>query len=83
MKIQMKSMCAGPNGVMAAGQVYDVPDTFAEELISGGYAVRVGKAPTVAVETPKAVEQAVTPVIETADLPEPENAMVKRPKRKS
>jgi hypothetical protein len=82
MKIRMKSLCAGPSGVMIAGQEYDVSNEQAEELIRGGYAVRVGGVPAVAIETPKAVEHAVTPVIETAVLPEPENAMVKKPARR-
>jgi hypothetical protein len=43
----MRVGSAGPLGVRDAGQVYDVPDAEAQQLIEGGYA-------SVAAEAPKA-----------------------------
>ena len=55
MKIKMKSLYAGPNGVMESGREYDVPPAVANELIAGRYAV--------------AVSAVVVPVIETTAAP--------------
>jgi len=39
MKVQLKTLMAGPNGVIAAGQVVELPEAEAQALIAGGYAV--------------------------------------------
>lgn len=39
MRIKMLTIQAGPNGTREAGQVVDVPDEEARQLIAGGYAV--------------------------------------------
>lgn len=41
MKIIMRMTAAGPDGVKLAGQVVDVPDKEARDLIQAGAAVRV------------------------------------------
>ena len=39
MKVQLKTLMAGPNGVIAAGQVVELPEAEAQALTAGGYAV--------------------------------------------
>ena len=39
MKIEMKTVYAGPNGNYKPGQVVDMEDQQAKDLIKGGYAV--------------------------------------------
>lgn len=46
MKIKMLTLQAGPNGVRNPGEVHDVSPAEAEELLAGGYAVKVDKAVT-------------------------------------
>lgn len=38
MRIQAKSIIAGPQGVIQPGQLADLPDEQAYELVAGGYA---------------------------------------------
>ena len=38
MKIRMKTIMAGPDGVVLAGQIVDLPAAKAIELLNGGYA---------------------------------------------
>ena len=65
MKIEMKTLQAGPDGTREAGKVYDVPDKEAKALIEGGYAVPYqGKAKAVVAEKaigPRGRERAVAP----------------------
>lgn len=63
-RIRMKTLCAGPTGVMKPGQEYTVDAARATPLIDGGYAERVGipSAP------PKSDQ------VETASQSAPENA---------
>lgn len=59
MKIRMKTLAAGPDGILSPGQEVDLPADKARALIEGGYAEAVSKVrETAAVEPP---EQAVTP----------------------
>jgi hypothetical protein len=58
-KVRMVTESAGPAGNRHAGHVYAVPPAEGWELVRGGYAVWV--------DAPRAV-------IETAAMPEPENA---------
>jgi hypothetical protein len=37
-RIRMKSLAAGPNGVRHVGRVYEVSQQEADDLIAGGYA---------------------------------------------
>lgn len=39
MKIEMKTLYAGPSGSINPGQVADLPDAEARALIDGGYAI--------------------------------------------
>lgn len=41
MKIKMKTLQAGPDVVREVGQIYDIPQAEAKQLIDGGYAVEV------------------------------------------
>jgi hypothetical protein len=43
-KVRMKTLDAGPNGVRQIGQVYDVDDKEAKELVEGGFAEYVEKS---------------------------------------
>ncbi len=62
MRIKMLTLQAGPAGVRQIGAVCDVPTAEAEDLIAGGYAVKVEKEET---EVAPAVPVEET-VIETA-----------------
>jgi len=61
MKIRMKTLCAGPQGVLDAGKVYELDPKRAKDLIDGGYAVEV--------KPEAATEKAVKPGGERADAP--------------
>lgn len=63
MKIKLLTLMAGPAGTYNAGQVIDMPEAQAEELICGGYAL--------ACEMP--AKKAV--VMETATVQPPETTM--------
>ena len=57
MKIEMKTLQAGPKGIRRPGNVYTVPDAEAKALIENGYAVEVKEAK----EPEPEVERAVAP----------------------
>ena len=38
MKVMMKTLCAGPDGIVEPGAVVDVSQDQAQALIAGGYA---------------------------------------------
>ena len=77
MKVRMRTLAAGPGGVLRPGQVVDLPEKQARALIQGGYAEEVipsdvergeragaRPAPTEAVRETAVLEveeQAVTP----------------------
>ncbi len=63
MKLKLLTLMAGPDGTYNAGQIIDMTEAQAKELIQGGYAV--------ACEMP--VKKAV--VIETATVQPPETTM--------
>lgn len=64
MKIKMKKLAAGPDGVMHPGKEYDMSDATGKQLVDGGYAERV------------VVEKPDKPEIETA-MVEPSETAVK------
>ncbi|GIK15024.1 MAG: hypothetical protein BroJett002_37310 [Candidatus Brocadia sinica] len=70
MRIKLLTLMAGPAGAHNAGQIIDISETQAKELIQGGYAV--------ACEIP--VKKAV--VVETATVQPPENTMAEHEVRK-
>jgi hypothetical protein len=43
MKVRMRTLSAGPDGVRQAGRVYEVPKDEGEELIDRGFADPAGK----------------------------------------
>ncbi len=43
MKIKMRRLAAGPEGVFRAGTVAEVSNDFAKQLMGGGYAVAYDK----------------------------------------
>lgn len=61
MRVRMKSLMAGPAGVAQPGQVIDLAAAEAYDLIERGYAEQV--------DDPAAVERAIAPPPESADLP--------------
>ncbi len=55
MKVKMRTLASGPEGVLQAGKVYNLPDEMAKGLVAGGYAEKVDeKTPALAVEKPVA-----------------------------
>ena len=50
MKIEMRTLAAGPSGNLLPGQQYDLDEKFAAELVKGGYAKRVSEFETTAGE---------------------------------
>jgi hypothetical protein len=73
MKITMRTLSAGPQGVLDAGKTYNVDDKFARDLITGGYAVPVKRHDPIVVQN-ISIETA------TAD-PAPETALSPRARR--
>ncbi len=84
MKVQMKSLMAGPDGVHQPGEVVDVEEKTARELIASGAAIGVAakpkaEKPVEVAPQPERKEPAPKivlpqPVIETAAIVPPENA---------
>lgn len=60
MKVKMRTLDAGPDGVKHPGKTYDVSEAEGKALIAGGYAVEVkgasAAAPAPAAETEKKPE---------------------------
>lgn len=77
MKIKMRTLDAGPDGVRRPGEVHDLPTAEAEQLIAGGYAVKVERVekvqepvkgkPRTATRTPG--RKATKPEADEADEP--------------
>ncbi len=65
MKVRMKTLMAGPDGVLQPGQVVDLPVEQAETLIAGGFAV--------AVEVAQKLE---SPPVAVEGAPEPEKPQI-------
>lgn len=68
MKIKMKTLQAGPNGVRQPGKVYDVPAAEADALISGGFAEKVKIVEKAEPVKPVDPEKTVEPSVEPAKL---------------
>jgi hypothetical protein len=75
MKVKLRNLLAGPEGVHRAGEVMDVPDVFGAQLIEGGYAERVGQPAEAAVGPPG--------VYLVAAVEEPEKAAMGKPKKRT
>jgi hypothetical protein len=71
MRIRMRTMLAGPAGVLHVGQVADLEPATAKALIAGGYAEAVHQT------TAKAPEDHAGSRTETADV-EPEEDATRR-----
>ena len=82
MKIQLKAQYVGPRGVFPPGMIIDVPEDEARALVSGGYAFEVADKPAKPAPAVPAPEAVTPSVVETADLPEPEKAVIGK-RRKS
>ena len=63
MKVRLKTVMAGPDGVFHAGSVIDPPADVAEALIAAGYAESLERLPETAAFEPvsKAVKPASRP----------------------
>jgi hypothetical protein len=59
MRVKMKTLAAGPDGVLRPGQEVDLPTAQAKALIEGGYAEPVGTVQETAAVEPS--EKAVMP----------------------
>ncbi|HXG36525.1 MAG TPA: hypothetical protein VNL15_06125 [Dehalococcoidia bacterium] len=93
MKVRMHTLSAGPTGVLKEGEIYDLPEEEAEELVNGGYAKHVAIAEVETssadddAEEPEAeaeeAEEAAAGIPETATAEPPERAMEPRPRSRS
>lgn len=72
MRVRMKTLMAGPDGVRKPDAVYDLPTAEAQALIDGGYAVKVEKADKP--EAASAPRAATRSRGRTADKPEAADA---------
>jgi hypothetical protein len=63
MRVRLKTVMAGPDGVFHAGSVIDPPADVAEALIAAGYAERLERQPETAAIEPgtRAVKPAARP----------------------
>ena len=58
MRIKMRTLAAGPDGVLPIGLEVDLPDKVAQQYIDGGYAVPVkARRETASVSPPEAAVQ--------------------------
>jgi hypothetical protein len=73
----MKTTMAGPAGTVHAGQVCDLPDFTAYDLIERGYAEQVGFAPP----KPQAIETAAIMQPETTAMPAAAKRLAAKVKR--
>jgi len=62
-RIRMRTLAAGPEGVLLSGETYEIDERIAAPLITGGYAERIGAS------EPGDVETAQLPEGETAAAP--------------
>jgi len=67
MKVRILTLAAGPLWVRRPGDIVDVPESEAQELIAGHYAV--------------AISEAATPVVETTEAGPSERAVKRGPGR--
>lgn len=79
MKIKMKSLLAGPGGVMLSGCTYEVNEAFGESLVEQGYAERIGR-PAPMPEEPQAPPEEPQ-AVETASIEPPSEKAVGTPAR--
>ena len=56
MKVRLKTLMAGPDGVFPPGSVIDPPNDEAEALISAGYAERLERPPETAAAEAAAID---------------------------
>lgn len=78
-RVKMKTISAGPNGVLHPDTTYPVDETFAKALVSGGYAeyetaMLVKEKPVVTV-IPDALKQVITDVAPGAKPASPKKAV--------
>jgi len=58
MRVRMLTLAAGPEGTLRDGQVYDLADDQAQDLLAGGYAEPVEGGPeAAAIEAPENTAQ--------------------------
>lgn len=75
MRIKMRTLGSGPDGVLQAGKVYDLPAEVAQPLLEGGYAERV----VAGSDRPAKTGQVPTPVDDTEAV---ESPVVRTPGRR-
>jgi hypothetical protein len=68
MKIRMNTLAAGPQGVLLAGQVYEVSPEVGRDLIAGSYAAPVSET-AAAAPSQRETAEAKRPGAETATNP--------------
>jgi len=66
LRIRLRTLLAGPQGIIAPGSEVDWPDAEARELIRAGYAEAVG------------LPESIPPLLETATAEPPEAAVTRR-----
>jgi hypothetical protein len=78
-KVRMKTLAAGPDGVFQVGAVADLPLLRAKAMVEGGYAEYVGSGPSD--ERVKAAEEWTAPeqAPEAAVITPPEKTVMPKP----
>lgn len=71
MKIKMRTLAAGANGVMRPGEIHEVSHDVGTQLVAGGYAVRVDEPEAPAIETAAAPEEPVEVAVQSQPRPKP------------
>ena len=56
MKVRMRTLAAGPDGVFSPGEVVDLPEREASALVKGGYAESIGETPSAERKVPEPPE---------------------------
>ena len=88
MKVRMRALLAGPEGILKPDAIVDLPAPKAKELIAGGFATLVGPIETAVAkrgeetaDAPGKSETATAPTGETAAPPGPEGDKAKKDKK--
>jgi len=82
MRIKMKVLGSGPDGMLNVGEEYDIDDSMGQELVDGGYAELISDPPAAKEAKSEAADANSEPPA-GEDPPKAEPAAEEKPKRTS